>query len=193
VLIDAFLSERRASARQDRTVVVGLGNDIAGDDGVGILAARRLKSVLIDHDDVRVVELPWAGLHLLDAIQGYDRAILIDCLCGGQHPPGSVVRLSEADFVGSVRLNSFHDLNYPTAMAFGRALGMSLPGQVEIYAVEGEVFDEFTTRLSPAVAGGLDEVVELVATRLGADATLKRNENVEVIHASNNVSGLATR
>jgi hydrogenase maturation protease len=152
------------------TLVVGLGNEIARDDAVGILAARRLGRLLKRRSDVDVIELPWAGFFLLDALRGYRRAFLIDCLCSGRYSPGSVVRLSERDFAGSVRMNSFHDINYPTAMAFGRSLGWPLPDRVEIYAVEGESFEEFGTRLTPAVSEGLRKVVRLVAARLEAAA-----------------------
>lgn len=163
--------------------MVGLGNEIAGDDAVGILAARRLLHLLDLHPAVDMIELPWAGLALLDALRGYRRAILLDSLRGGRHAPGTVVRLSEEDFAGSVRLNSFHDLNYPTALSFGRALGWSMPNTIEIFAVEGSSFDRFETRLTPEVARGLDEVVSLVVSYLAGDAGPGHCENSEVTHA----------
>ena len=165
------------------TVVIGLGNDIAGDDGVGIRAAQELRDHLHDRPDADVIELPWAGLHLLNALRGYRQAILIDSLRSRRHPPGTVVRLSEDDLAGSVRLNSFHDLNYPTALAFGRALGWPMPSQVEIYAVEGELFDWFTSCLTPAVEEGLREVVRLVTSRLRVPCDPGHCEEVEVMHA----------
>ena len=164
--------------------MVGLGNDIAADDAVGILAARRLAELLGPGVAVDVVELPWAGLALLDALCGYRRAVLIDSLCSGEHAPGSVVRLSEADLAGSVRLNSFHDLNYPTAMALGRMLGWALPEDIVIYAVEGQVFDRFATRLTPVVQRGLDDVVRRAARHLAVPVCPDSLEKVEVIHAS---------
>lgn len=151
-------------------VVVGLGNEIASDDAVGILAARRLRRLLAGNPRVEVIELPWAGLSLLEALCGYQSAFLIDSLRSGRNPPGRVIRLTEDDLAGSVRLNSFHDMNYATAMAFGRSLGWPLPSRVEIYAVEGQSFDEFGMRLTPAVCEGLEEVVNLVAARLGVAA-----------------------
>ena len=111
------------SPRAQPNLVVGLGNEIARDDGVGIFVARRLERRLADRDDVEVVALPWAGLSLLDVLVGRRRAAVVDCLATGDHPPGTVVRLDEDDFRGSVRLNSFHDLNFPTALALGRRMG----------------------------------------------------------------------
>lgn len=147
------------SPRAQPNLVVGLGNEIARDDGVGILAARRLERLLAHRDDVDVVALPWAGFALLDVLAGRRRAALVDCLCSGEHPPGTVVRLDEHDFRGSVRLNSFHDVNFPTALALGRRMGFSLPGEIAIWAVEAAVVDEFGEGLSPPVAAAVDQVV----------------------------------
>ncbi len=143
-------------------VVVGLGNEIARDDGVGIAAAKRLERLLAGRDDVEVVALPWAGFALLDVLAGRRRAALVDCLSTGTHPPGTVVRLDEHDFRGSVRLSSFHDINFPTVLALGRRMGWTMPEEIAIWAVEGKVMDEFGEGLSPAVAASLERVVEEV-------------------------------
>lgn len=148
------------------TLVVGLGNDIGADDGVGIHAARRVAAAIGEVRGIEIVEQAWGGMPLLELLRGYDRAILLDSLRTGLHAPGTVVELSESDFAGSVRLNSFHDLNFSTAMALGRALGWILPSQIWIYAVEGREFDHFDTALTPPVATALDEVVRCVMHRL---------------------------
>lgn len=144
-------------------VVVGLGNEIARDDGVGIAAARKLERLLATRGgDVEVVALPWAGFALLDVLAGRRRAALVDCLATGTRPPGTVVRLDEHDFRGSVRLSSFHDINFPTVLALGRRMGWTMPEEIAVWAVEGEVMDEFGEGLTPAVAASLDRVVREV-------------------------------
>jgi hydrogenase maturation protease len=169
--VRALAADASAGLRgRTSTVVVGLGNEIAGDDAVGILAARRIERLLAGRSGpalAEVVELSWAGLRLLPVLRGYRRGILIDSLRGGRWPTGSVVRLSESDFAGALRLNGFHDVDYPTALALGRAMGWPMPGRIDVYAVAGESFDQFGTHLTPAVARGLDEVVDLVLGLLG--------------------------
>ena len=78
------------------------------------------------------------------------------------HPPGAVVRLNEADFGGSVRLNSFHDINYPTVMALGRTMGWQMPEEVAIWGIEMAVFDEFGEELTTVVADAVATVVHEV-------------------------------
>ncbi len=153
------MAHRVLSAWARPNVVVGLGNDIARDDGVGIVAAGRLEPLLSARSDVEVVALPWAGFALLDVLAGRRRAALIDCLVSGAHPAGTVVRLDEHDFAGSVRLSSFHDINFPTVLALGRRMGWAMPEEIAIWAVEAAVVDEFGERLSPPVAAAVDRVV----------------------------------
>ncbi|MCP4657259.1 MAG: hydrogenase maturation protease [bacterium] len=154
-------------------IVVGLGNEIVRDDGVGILAAQKLEGLLRDRDDVEVVPLPWAGFSLLDVLAGRRRAAIIDCLCSGEHPPGTIVRLDETDFRGSVRLNSCHDINFPTVLALGRSMGWTMPEEIAIWAVEGEVIYEFGVGLSPPVLAAVDrvarEVVDFLDERDGPE------------------------
>jgi len=140
-------------------VIVGLGNEIAGDDGVGIHAAQAIGDLLTDSSDVDVVALPWAGLALLDVLRGRSTAAIVDCLTSGMRPPGTVVRLDEEGIAGSVRLNSFHDISFPTAIALGRRLGWEMPERIAIWGVEAEVVDIFSEDLSPSVAGAIEAVV----------------------------------
>ncbi len=169
-------------------VVVGLGNEIACDDGVGIAAARELERRLTDcrppgggstdrdavpaagRQQVEVVPLPWAGFSLLDVLAGRRRAALIDCLVSGEHPPGTVVRLDEHDVRGSVRLNSFHDVAFPTVLALGRDLGWAMPEDVAIWAIEAAVVDRFGGGLSAPVAAAAHQVVDEVLTFLDPGA-----------------------
>lgn len=140
------------------SVVIGLGNDIAGDDGAGIEVARILERRLAYRCDIEVIALPWAGFSLLDVLHNRDRAAIIDCLTTGRHPPGTIVRLDEDDLGGSVRLNSFHDINYPTVLALGRRLGWKMPATIAIWGIEAGLFGVFTEGLSTAVEAAVAEV-----------------------------------
>lgn len=160
-------------------VIVGLGNEIASDDGVGIHAAHALEAVFHDRDDVEVVALPWAGFALLDVLRGRRRAVLIDGLTTGTHRPGAVVRLDEADLGGSVRLNSFHDINYPTVMALGRSIGWGMPEEVAIWGIETAIPDEFGEELTPEVAEAVVTVIHEVSLFVNAtDAAIDERARV---------------
>lgn len=153
-------------------VIVGLGNEIASDDAVGIHVARALEPDFRESSFVDVVALPWAGFALLDVLRGRSRAALVDCLTTGLHRPGSIVRLSADDFAGSVRLNSFHDISYPTVMDLGRRLGWEMPDDVAIWGIEAEQTDEFGEDLSPAVEAAVAGVVSQIKEYVNTNAEL---------------------
>ncbi len=176
-------------------VVIGLGNEIAGDDGAGIAVARILEDKLADHTDVEVVALPWAGFSLLDTLRGRKRAAIIDCLATGNYPPGTIVPLSESDLAGSVRLNSFHDISYPTVLALGRRMGWEMPDTIAIWGIEASSVGTFSEDLSPTVAAATflvaDQVIDFLtptdnqqATREPRRSTAKRKPNLPASEAA---------
>jgi len=147
-------------------VIVGLGNEIAGDDGAGIEVARILETRLAGCPNIDVIALPWAGFTLLDVLRGRNRAAIIDCLATGMQPAGTIVRIDETGLGGSVRLNSFHDISYPTAMALGRRMGWDMPYVIAIWGIEGASVDTFSECLSPQVAASVRVVADQVAAFL---------------------------
>jgi hydrogenase maturation protease len=116
-----------------KTIVVGLGNDLIADDGVGVLAARALKEELAGHADV--VETSMHGLALLDIFLGYDRAILLDAIQTGKHPPGAVVEI-QASEIGPIIAPSPHFAGLPEMLALAEQLQLEFPRQFRIFAVE---------------------------------------------------------
>jgi len=143
-------------------VIVGLGNDIMCDDGVGIAVIRRLPLCVTTNPLVDCIELPWAGLSLLDVLRNRQWAIIVDCLITGRWTPGTVKKLSENDIGGSVRLLSYHDISYPAALRLGRELGWMLPDDVTIIAIEGQDVYDFGEQLSPRVDEAADCVTYMI-------------------------------
>lgn len=156
-------------------VVVGLGNEIVGDDGVGICVARELSQILQERTDVEVVPLPWAGFALLDVLVGRQCAAIIDCLCTGLYPPGTIIHLSEKTVSGSVRLNSFHDISIMTVLELGRKMGWKMPEVIAIWGIEGAELDRFQEKLSPPVSKAINQVVQEVLAFLHINQECKND------------------
>jgi hydrogenase maturation protease len=150
-----------------RTVVVGLGNPLLSDDGVGVLAARLLAERLAGAP-VAIVESPWGGMRLLDLLSGHHHAILIDAIQWRRGPPGTVYRLSPDQAVPTVRAVSFHDISLGTALALGERLGIPLPAEIVFLAVEAGDILTVSESCSPEVARALPEVVRQVEAQLAA-------------------------
>ncbi len=150
-----------------RAVVVGLGNPLLSDDGVGVYAARLLAERLAGAPVV-VEESSWGGLRFLDLLAGYDHAVIIDAIQWRHGPPGTVYRLAPDEAVPTVRAVSFHDVSLGTALALGRRLGIPLPTDIVFLAVEAADVLTVAEGCSPEVEAALPEVVRLVLDQLAA-------------------------
>ncbi|HEY64929.1 MAG TPA: hydrogenase maturation protease [Caldilineae bacterium] len=154
----------------EKTLVLGLGNPILSDDGVGVRVAQALHAALPPDVPVDVKELGLGGLTLMEAMVGYDRVILIDALRREGGEPGAVRRMTLKelrDLSPTQHSASPHDASLVTALEVGRRMGFSLPKEVIIYAIEAEKVTDFGEEMSPAVAAAVPRVVKAVLSELG--------------------------
>ncbi len=123
------------TARQaaGKVLVLGLGNDLMADDAVGLLASRRLRTMLDGRADVRESSLH--GLALLESFLDYDCAVIIDAMQTGRYPPGTIVELGPDD-LRPIDVPSPHFAGLPELMELARALELSFPSRIRILAVE---------------------------------------------------------
>jgi hydrogenase maturation protease len=135
-----------------RTLVLGLGNEYAGDDAVGVLAARALRRELAR--DADVVESAASGLALLEVFVGYDRAVVVDSIRTGRSPAGTIVETGLAE-LGPVIAPSLHQAGIPELAAVARRLGMGFPDRTRVLAVEIAGPPVFGAPLSEPVAAAI--------------------------------------
>ena len=144
-----------------KTLVLGVGNPILSDDGVGIHVARELGNRNIPN--VRVEELAASGLELLDMVLDFDKVIIIDAIQTNGGVPGQIHVLDEKDFERSVHGSSPHGINIATALALGRKIvPMRMPKEVVFIAVEAEDLVNVKEQLTPMVQAALPRVVKKV-------------------------------
>jgi len=148
------------------TLVLGMGNPILSDDGVGLYVAERLQAGPMP-DGVEVRQSEVAGLRLLELVKGYDKVVIIDALCSGRRP-GDIVRYGADEFKGGHRYGSAHSIGLHTALELGRQMGMPMPDDVTVFAVEAEDIETFGEEFSAPVAAAAEEVVDLVRAEVGA-------------------------
>ncbi len=114
------------------TLILGIGNPILTDDGVGIKIARKLRE---EKAKLEVIETSEAGIILLDLIVGYNKLIIIDSIKTEKGKPGDLYKLELGDLKPSKDFPSSHGIGIATAFELGQELGYSMPKFVSIYAV----------------------------------------------------------
>jgi len=125
-----------------KTLILGMGNTILCDDAVGIIIKRYLEEKLINITDLDFYETSWGGFRIIDLLEGYDYAIVIDAIKTGQKSEGEIHHLTSLDLLPTLRLNSYHDINFITAIKLAEKLRIKVPSNIEIFAVEVE--DNYT-------------------------------------------------
>lgn len=163
------------------TLIIGLGNPILGDDGVGWRVAEEVRRQISNLQapisksrsevgDCEVDCISLGGLSLMERMIGYDRAIVIDAITTARQPIGSVSRFALEDLPDRTagHTTAAHDTSLQTALKVGRAMGARLPDRVTIVAIEAENVYDFSETLTPPVAAAVPRATEIVLAALTA-------------------------
>lgn len=154
------------------TLVVGLGNPILGDDGVGWRVVEELRSRLGDRGaEVETDCASLGGLSLMERMLGYRRVILVDSMESGQVAVGGVraFPLEALPDPSAGHSASAHDTSLLTALQAARAMGAEVPSRVDVVAVEALPTFDFSEELSPPVAGAVPVAAQAVLDLLMED------------------------
>ena len=116
-----------------KTLILGLGNTILTDDGVGIKIAKKIKEKC---KNVDIFEASAAGFRIIDEIIGYDKLILIDSIKTGKAEPGNIHKFTFEEFKKTLHHAQPHDISLFEAFEIIKQHGDKLPSEIEIYAVE---------------------------------------------------------
>ena len=148
-----------------KTLVLGLGNPILSDDGAGIRIAQEVGKQLND-PQTTVSETSAAGLSLLDSIVGYDKVIIIDAIQTKKGQAGQIYRMKSEDFSFAKHFSSPHQTNLVTALELGKMLGLVMPQEITIFAVEAKDIASFSEKCTPEVERAIPKAVKMVLEEL---------------------------
>ena len=162
------------SAGAGGVLVVGVGNDDRGDDGVGPRTARLLLEAWSADPPPGVRVVAWTGdpMGLMDLWAGTERLVLIDAVVSGARP-GTCRRYGvDAPFRADTGTSS-HGFGLAAALALARALD-TVPATVEVWGIEGRAF-EVGAGMTPAVVEAVQALAERLRSQLEEDAATAPN------------------
>jgi hydrogenase maturation protease len=156
-----------------KTLIVGLGNPILGDDGVGWKVAEKICQQLPGNDSVRVDCLSLGGISLMEHLIGYDRAILIDAFASDDDL-GSIhmMKLDDMPSYSAFHIASAHDTSLQNAIEMGRSLGALLPEEIMVVGIATQRIYDFSEELSPPVAEAVPQAARIVLDLLKQKVTI---------------------
>jgi len=155
-------------AKKPKMLVVGLGNPILSDDGVGWKVAEEVKKKLPPDSPVDVDCLSLGGISLMEHLIDYDHAILIDAFALDE-PTGSilVLKLDDLPHYSAFHTTSTHDTSLQNAIELGKSMGAKLPEDITVVGIATKHVYDFSEVLSPPVAEAVPQAVKFVLDLLG--------------------------
>jgi hydrogenase maturation protease len=148
-----------------KTIVLGVGNPILQDDGVGLHVIEALRQRLTN-PLVTVETASTGGMNLLDMIRGYEKVILIDAVKQNDSEPGEVKRFLLSDF-HSVHSCNPHDVSLSEALHLAEQLGEKhLPLKIILIGITVKNTYEFGEQLSSEVSSAIPTAVNLILEEL---------------------------
>jgi hydrogenase maturation protease len=175
--IQAIRNPQSVLDPKERVLLLALGNDLMGDDGLGPAVARALREELGGEPDLDVVASSEAGLALLERLEGYGRALIVDAITTGNCPSGTLLEYGPEDFYGSGALatgasrpssSSPHFSGLPEVLAMAARLGIPFPKEIRVLAMEIVPPDSFGEELSPSVRDALPAMLQRAKQLLAA-------------------------
>lgn len=150
-----------------RTVVIGVGNEIRGDDAAGLIVVRRLRE--ISGISAVLLEQSGEGAALIESMKGVDTLFVVDAAQSGA-APGTIhyIEAHAQKLPGGLFHYSTHAFSVAEAIETARALG-ELPKSVFVYGIEGKAFGYGAT-VSVEVADAIEHLVRVIAAKLVSES-----------------------
>ena len=148
-----------------KTLVLGLGNPILSDDSIGMKIAREFQDIAHGAEFI-IIESSSSGLNLLQLLIDYDRAVIIDAIQTENGKAGNIYHLEPGDLKGSEHVTHCHSSNIADLVRLGKQLGLKLPQQIDIFAVEAADVSTFSEALTPEVAEAVPVCLGMIAKQL---------------------------
>ena len=154
--------------KQERTLLLALGNDILGDDGVALAAADQLEGEVAKAGaagEVDVIRSAEAGFALMEHLEGYGRALLLDSVENPQYPTGTVLSIDHTVFK-TIDFPSPHYAGLPEVLSLARRLDMPMPQPIIILAMVVGDAHSIGEGLSPEVRRALPDFIARAKAQL---------------------------
>jgi hydrogenase maturation protease len=149
-----------------KTLVLGMGNTILGDDGVGIHIVRKLAQ-RSHPGNTDFKETGAGGLSLLELIRGYDRLIIADAVMTREAKPGKIKRIMVEEIKETSGAITPHDAGFAATIQIGTALFPDeMPRKIIIYAINTEDAEQVTEEMSAKVRKAVPYAVKRIASEI---------------------------
>ncbi len=146
-------------------VVLGLGNPLMADEGIGVFLIERLAGIAEEFQNVDFIDAGTGGMSILHAIEGRRKAVIVDCAFMDE-PPGAIRRFTP-DQVQSRKVlahQSLHEADLLGVLSLAERLGQC-PEQVVFFGIQPEAVEP-RQGLSQSLSENIDRYVSKIKSEL---------------------------
>ncbi len=148
-----------------KTAILGFGNPVRADDGVGIYVIDQLKSQIGKRDDISIFDMGTSAFEVLFSLKGHDRIILIDAVINTGESVGTIYKMPASEVEEQVEDDPhvfLHSLKWNQALSYAKKmLGEEYPEDIEVYLIAIDS-TKFNVGMTEEARKGGDKVVNLV-------------------------------
>lgn len=151
------------------TAILGFGNPVRADDGVGIYVVDRLKEYLEDIDSINLFDMGTSAFEVLFKLKGHEKIILVDAVINTDEPVGTIYKLPASEIEAQIEddpMVFLHSLKWDQALSYAKKmLGEEYPEDIEVYLIAIDS-TRFNVGMSEKAKNGGDKVVEILLEEL---------------------------
>jgi hydrogenase maturation protease len=147
------------------TVVLGLGNPLMTDEGIGVQIVQQLAELNDKYPTIEFLDAGMGGISVLHLIAERKKAVFIDCALMGVEP-GWIVRFTDEDVESTKKLlhYSLHEVDLLSVIRMSKELGQC-PQQIVIFGIEPEIIEP-ANRISDKLRENLDNYISVICKEL---------------------------
>jgi len=138
-------------------LILGLGNDILMDDGIGPKLVWHLEKTF-PHPNIKYDTAAVGGMELIEMIRDYEHVIIIDAIKTLNGVPGTVYYLTPANFKETLHASHIHDISFLVALRMAENAGIYITEKIDIIAIEIVEDLIFGNDFTPLLQGKFEEI-----------------------------------
>lgn len=149
--------------------VLGFGNPVRADDGVGIYVIDQLKKRLGERENLSIFDMGTSAFEVLFKLKGHDKIILVDAVVNTGEPVGTTYKLPASEIEGEIKddpMVFLHSLKWDQALSYAKKmLREEYPEDIEVYLIAIDS-TKFNVGMTDEGKAGADKIVEILMTEL---------------------------
>ena len=153
-----------------KTAIMGFGNPVRSDDGIGMYVIEQLKKHIGESDDISVFDMGTAAFEVLFGLKGHQKIILVDAVLNTNEPVGTLFKVPAEEVLRAPQedpLVFLHGMKWDQALSYAKKiLQDEYPEDIQVYIIAIEN-TKLEVDLSEAAKSAGDKVIDLILEEIG--------------------------